>query len=307
MRLLLCKSQVVMGKYKSRKRGNLGGFIEVPYSWHGYKLHIDTADGDIPVSCILSSASLHDSQVMMPLMLKTSAQVQYCYDLADAAYCSPWRSAASRALGHVPLIDHNPRRGEKIDFAPHEALRYKARSSAERVNGHLKDSHGGRQVWVRGADKVMAHLMFGIIVITSEQLLRLITWYCSLRTKWSLFLSEEWLRRDWFVNQVQKRRWCPRVKGNATAIVWKLARSWALGNIGCFGLGVLQLLHKSKNNNIEAIYLIEMKIKRLKCTIFTAIDIHQNGFRLIATECHMWNSRRIINKYHGGTKCKTKI
>ncbi len=58
-------------------------------SWHGYKLHIDTADGDIPVSCILSSASLHDSQVMMPLMLKTSAQVQYCYDLADAAYCSP--------------------------------------------------------------------------------------------------------------------------------------------------------------------------------------------------------------------------
>jgi hypothetical protein len=144
-------------------------------SWHGYKLHIDTADGDIPVSCILSSASLHDSQVMMPLMLKTSAQVQYCYDLADAAYCSPLLRAASRTLGHVPLIDHNPRRGEKIDFAPHEALRYKARSSAERVNGHLKDSHGGRQVWVRGADKVMAHLMFGIIVITSEQLLRLIT------------------------------------------------------------------------------------------------------------------------------------
>jgi len=30
MRLLLCKSQVVMGKYKSRKCGNLGGFIEVP-------------------------------------------------------------------------------------------------------------------------------------------------------------------------------------------------------------------------------------------------------------------------------------
>lgn len=144
-------------------------------SWHGYKLHIDMADGDIPVSCILSSASLHDSQVMMPLMLKTSAQVQYCYDLADAAYCSPLLRAASRTLGHVPLIDHNPRRGEKIDFAPHEALRYQARSSAERVNGHLKDSHGGRQVWVRGADKVMAHLMFGIIVITCEQLLRLIT------------------------------------------------------------------------------------------------------------------------------------
>jgi hypothetical protein len=75
----------------------------------------------------------------------------------------------------VPLIDQNPRRGEKIDFTPHEALRYKARSSAERINAHLKDSHGGRQVWVRGNEKVMTHLMFGIIVIASEQLLRLIT------------------------------------------------------------------------------------------------------------------------------------
>jgi len=27
-------------------------------SWIGYKLHIDTADGDIPVSCLLTSASL---------------------------------------------------------------------------------------------------------------------------------------------------------------------------------------------------------------------------------------------------------
>jgi hypothetical protein len=144
-------------------------------SWNGYKLHIDTADGDIPVSCILSSASLHDSGVMMPLMLKTSAQFQYCYDLADAAYCSPLLRDASRRLGHVPLIDHNPRRGEKIDFAPHEAQRYKARSSAERVNAHLKDHHGGRHIWVRGNEKVMAHLMFGILVITSEQLLRLIT------------------------------------------------------------------------------------------------------------------------------------
>jgi len=29
-------------------------------SWIGYKLHIDTADGDIPVSCLLTSASLHE-------------------------------------------------------------------------------------------------------------------------------------------------------------------------------------------------------------------------------------------------------
>ena len=34
-------------------------------SWVGYKLHIDSVDGDIPVSCVLTSASLHDSQVAL--------------------------------------------------------------------------------------------------------------------------------------------------------------------------------------------------------------------------------------------------
>jgi hypothetical protein len=35
-------------------------------SWIGYKLHLDVADGDIPVSGLLSSASLHDSQAAIP-------------------------------------------------------------------------------------------------------------------------------------------------------------------------------------------------------------------------------------------------
>jgi hypothetical protein len=30
--------------------------------WRGYKLHIDVADGQIPISCLLTAASLHDSQ-----------------------------------------------------------------------------------------------------------------------------------------------------------------------------------------------------------------------------------------------------
>jgi hypothetical protein len=143
-------------------------------TWIGYKLHIDTADGDIPVHAILTSASVHDSQVAIPLMRQTSQRVTYLYDLADAAYCSPILREESRRLGHVPLIDHNPRRGEKIDFAPHEAERYKARSQVERTNSQLKDHHGGRQVRVRGPAKVYTHLMFGILVIAAEQILRLL-------------------------------------------------------------------------------------------------------------------------------------
>jgi hypothetical protein len=144
------------------------------YSWRGYKLHIDTGDGDIPLNAILTSASVHDSQVALPLMKSTSERVTYLYDLADAAYCSPIIRQASLALNHVPLIDHNRRRGFKNEFDPHEAQRYKARSQVERTNAQLKDSYGGRSVWVRGHAKVYTHLMLGIAVIAALQILRLI-------------------------------------------------------------------------------------------------------------------------------------
>jgi len=36
-------------------------------SWTVYKLHIDVADGGIPISAILTSAPTHDSQVAIPL------------------------------------------------------------------------------------------------------------------------------------------------------------------------------------------------------------------------------------------------
>ena len=44
-------------------------------SWTGYKLHIDTADGDIPITCLLTSASVHDSQVAIPLATITAGRV----------------------------------------------------------------------------------------------------------------------------------------------------------------------------------------------------------------------------------------
>jgi hypothetical protein len=53
---------------------------------------------------------------------------------------------------------------------PVQAVRFRERSSAERVNSNLKDNYGGRFVRVRGAAKVMAHLMFGIIALTAKQL-----------------------------------------------------------------------------------------------------------------------------------------
>ena len=92
----------------------------------------------------------------------------------DAAYCSSVLRKHSRSLGHVPLIDHNPRRSEKIEFAPSEAQRYKERSQAERTNARLKDGFGGRHLQGRGHTKVMSPLMFGMLALTADQLLRLL-------------------------------------------------------------------------------------------------------------------------------------
>jgi hypothetical protein len=46
---------------------------------------------------------------------------------------------------------------------------------AERINARLKDDYGGRYVRVRGNAKVMSHLMFGILALTANQLMRLLT------------------------------------------------------------------------------------------------------------------------------------
>jgi hypothetical protein len=55
-----------------------------------------------------------------------------------------------------------------------EDVRYWEGSTAERVNGGLKDHHGGRTVQVRGTAKVMCHVMLGVFSLTALQLLRLV-------------------------------------------------------------------------------------------------------------------------------------
>jgi hypothetical protein len=143
-------------------------------SWNGFKLHVDTADCGVPLAAMLSSASVHDSRCAIPLSRMTEQRVHaYLYDVQDAAYCSEVLRSDSLLRGRVALTDHNPRRGDKVEFAPHEAQRYKVRSAAERTNARLKEEFGANNVMVRGADKVMCHLMFGLLVLSADQLMRL--------------------------------------------------------------------------------------------------------------------------------------
>lgn len=148
---------------------NSQGFTE---AWTGYKLHLDVVDGDLPISALLSSASLHDSQAAIPLAQMSRQRVKSLYDLMDAAYDAEPIREFSRHLGHVPIIDPNPRGGEKIPMDPATARRFKQRSSVERVNSQLKDNFGALFVRVRGAAKVMCHLMFGVLACAALQLLQ---------------------------------------------------------------------------------------------------------------------------------------
>jgi len=158
-------------------------------TWIGYKLHIDVADGQIPISCVLTSASLHDSQAAIPLATLSAERTTNLYDLMDAAYDAEEIRQHSRSLGHVPLIDINTRgntalkeeieaesrRLKRIGFQLPEDVRYNERTAGERVNGRLKDEFGARHVRVRGAAKVMWHCMFGVLALTADQLMRLVT------------------------------------------------------------------------------------------------------------------------------------
>ena len=143
------------------------------------------ADGQIPISAVLTGAKVHDSQVAIPLMTMTAQRATYCYEVMDAAYDAGHILDHSRQMGHVPIVNpvqhyhgpdsfvppENPNR----QFSWAEEERYKERTTVERVNARLKDEFGGRNIRVRGAAKVMTHLMFGVLALTVDQLRKLVT------------------------------------------------------------------------------------------------------------------------------------
>ena len=107
----------------------------------------------------------------------------------DAGYDVDAIAEHSRSLGRVPLIDKNPRRDQglqrdleaenlarrNLNFKFPEEIRYNARSTAERANARLKDEFGANKLRVRGHAKAACHLMFGVLVLAADQLMKLAT------------------------------------------------------------------------------------------------------------------------------------
>ena len=99
----------------------------------------------------LTSASVHASQVAIPLASLTAVRVTSLYDLMDGADDAAEIEAHSRSLGHVPIIAISPCRqaGLKGDLARegrcrtllNRRLAQDARYG-ERANADLKDNQG---------------------------------------------------------------------------------------------------------------------------------------------------------------------
>ncbi len=142
--------------------------------WVGFKLHLDVSDGGLPLSAFTFSASLHDSQVAIPLSLKTADRVGgVFYELMDKGYDAQGIKEAICRQGHVPIIQPKDRRGHKaepLDAA--QVQRFKIRTTVERSFSDIKDNLGGRFVRVRGPNKVHTHLMFGVLSLFALVLLR---------------------------------------------------------------------------------------------------------------------------------------
>lgn len=158
------------------------------HAWIGYKLHLSVDDNGIPLAAIISTASMNDTQAAIPLAILTANRVTSLYDLMDSGYYADAIFEHSRSLNHVPIIDlaakRETQKAEKeqeklaqknLNWKPAEKVRYNVRTSVERANARIKDEFGACTVRVKGAIKVFAHLMFGILAQTADQLLKLAT------------------------------------------------------------------------------------------------------------------------------------
>ena len=145
-----------------------------PKHWKGGKIHAAVTRDGIPVAVAYTSASLHDSQVMIPLVKKATERMEHGFDLADAAYDAETIREASAEEGNVAVIDANSRRGEQRHMTDTEREVYRDRGSDERFFSHLLDAHGGRHVRVRAPKKVLQHLLYGVLVIAVEQTMRVL-------------------------------------------------------------------------------------------------------------------------------------
>ena len=155
---------------KGKKLNAQGNFN----TWVGYKLQLDVACCGVPITAALTSASVYDNQVSVPLARLSAQRVTSLYTLMDAAYDSEALRQLERELGHVPIVAINSRGRENpptLDEA--QKKRFGERTVVERINSRLKDGFGCGSMWVKGHAKVLCHTTFAVLAVSSDALMRL--------------------------------------------------------------------------------------------------------------------------------------
>ena len=112
---------------KKNSKGNMEWFI-------GYKAHLAVDDNGIIVAHHVTGASVHDSQVAIPLMRMADQRCDYLYALMDGGYTSERIETFAHSIGKVPIIDrHADRNGNKKEMEPCKA----EREDKQRAEGML--------------------------------------------------------------------------------------------------------------------------------------------------------------------------
>ncbi len=126
------------------------------------------------------------SQVAIPLAEMTADRVlAVLYALMDSVYDAKQIHVHTGELGQVSITDSHPQRNGKAardqenrarraaGVTPPERIRYRERSTVERAFARLKDEFGFQNLRVRGYQKMMCHMMFGVLALTVDSPLRL--------------------------------------------------------------------------------------------------------------------------------------
>jgi transposase len=146
--------------------------------FRGFKLHVVVNQLGLPLKAVITPGNRYDSPLLPGLLEDLEAD----YVLADAGYDSKRNINAVKAMGAVPVIASNPRKGKrkKVKYA---VLLKTKRYVVEQFNGHIK-ANVLKECWVRprGLVKKAAMVMAGLISYDAVAIKSLILGEKSLKT-----------------------------------------------------------------------------------------------------------------------------
>lgn len=148
---------------KKNSKGNQTWFI-------GKKDHMAVDDRGIPVSYVITGASVHDSQLAISLIRKARRICNFDFVLMDAGYSDSEIEDFALTNEIYPIIDFKANsKGEKKAMSEDEALIYKKRTTVERTNSELKECFLIEKLYSRGA-KSHFDIQLAVLLLTIKKI-----------------------------------------------------------------------------------------------------------------------------------------